>query len=107
MTERVNQAHLELTRQAQDIRDELSLRLLTAQLTSKLWWLGVQGKKEEYIQYMANATAYYKQKQADALDARRERAARVKKEIKENHEQRKKEAHGSRSFFRMKPDWVI
>lgn len=107
VAQRVNQAHLELTRQAQDIRDDLSLRLLTAQLTSKLWWLRVQGKEDEYQQYMANATAYYNQKQADALDARRERAARVKEEIQKSQAQRKGKPEGSRSFSWMMPDWVF
>ncbi len=82
LAQRANQAHLELTRQAQDLRDELALGLLTAQLNSKLWWLKVQGKKDEHQHYMNNAAAYYKQKQADALDARRERAVRVMKEIR-------------------------
>ncbi|RYP03431.1 hypothetical protein DL765_010499 [Monosporascus sp. GIB2] len=96
LAQRASQAQLELARQAQDIRDELSLGLLTAQLSSKLWWLKVQGKEEEHQRYLSNAMAYYKQKQADALDARRERAARTKEEIRTR---RKPERPGTRSSF--------
>ncbi|KAK7754254.1 hypothetical protein SLS62_003832 [Diatrype stigma] len=88
LAQRANQAHLELTRQTQDIRDELALGLLTAQLNSKLWWLKVQGKTEEHQSYMDKAAAYYKQKQADALDARRERAVRVKREVRARRHER-------------------
>ncbi|RYP15016.1 hypothetical protein DL766_009516 [Monosporascus sp. MC13-8B] len=96
LAQRASQAQLELARQAQDIRDELSLGLLTAQLSSKLWWLKVQGKEEEHQRYLSNAVAYYKQKQADALDARRERAARTKEEIRTR---RKPESPDTRSSF--------
>ncbi|RYP72414.1 hypothetical protein DL771_004209 [Monosporascus sp. 5C6A] len=96
LAQRASQAQLELARQAQDIRDELSLGLLTAQLNSKLWWLKVQGKKEEHQRYLSNAVTYYKQKQADALDARRERAARTKEEIRARG---KPERPGTRCSF--------
>ncbi|RYP85766.1 hypothetical protein DL770_004997 [Monosporascus sp. CRB-9-2] len=96
LAQRASQAQLELARQAQDIRDELFLGLLTAQLNSKLWWLKIQGKKEEHQRYLSNAVAYYKQKQADALDARRQRAASTKEEIRTR---RKPERAGTRSSF--------
>lgn len=89
LSQRANQAQLELARQVQDIRDELALGLLTAQLNSKLWWLKVQGKEEEYKRYMNNAATYYKQKQADALDAQRERTVRVKREIRARKQEKR------------------
>ncbi|KAI1133823.1 hypothetical protein F5Y05DRAFT_400920 [Hypoxylon sp. FL0543] len=96
LARRRQQAHLQLVREAQDLRDELSLRYLSAQLRSKLWWLRMQGKTEEHQRYLSKAETYLKEKVADAKVARQERAERVKKQIRSR---RKQDRHETRSSF--------
>ncbi|KAI0834989.1 hypothetical protein F5Y06DRAFT_277762 [Hypoxylon sp. FL0890] len=96
LARRQQQAHLQLVREAQDLRDELSLRYLSAQLRSKLWWLRIQGKTEEHQRYLSKAEIYLKEKAADAKVARQERAERVKNQIRSR---RKHERHETRSSF--------
>ncbi|KAI0598618.1 hypothetical protein F4775DRAFT_592336 [Biscogniauxia sp. FL1348] len=93
VSQRTEQVHLELTRQAQDVRDELALALLKAQLGSKLLWLKIQGKKQEYERYLNKAEEYWEEKRADANVARRSRAEHVKKQIRA---QRKRSGHETR-----------
>ncbi|KAI2615278.1 hypothetical protein GGR54DRAFT_305955 [Hypoxylon sp. NC1633] len=93
---RRHQAHLQLVREAQDLRDELALRYLSAQLRSKLWWLRVQGKTDEHQRYLKKAEVFLKEKVADAKAARKERAERVKKQIRSR---RNKERHETRGSF--------
>jgi len=45
-----------------DVREELDLAVLRAQIASKVWWLKVQGKAEESAQYERNATRLLKAK---------------------------------------------
>ncbi|KAI5917938.1 hypothetical protein F4810DRAFT_626134 [Camillea tinctor] len=80
--QRTEQVHLELTRQAQDVRDELALVLLKAQLGSKLLWLKMQGKTQEYDRYLNKAEVYWEEKRADANNAKRSRDEHVKKQIR-------------------------
>ncbi|KAI1862547.1 hypothetical protein JX265_009261 [Neoarthrinium moseri] len=96
--ERMRQAETELLRTAQDVRDDVALGLLRGQLSSKLWWLKVRGRTAEYEQYLAAAGPYYEQKQAEAAQASRARAERVREEV---HARRRKEKReGRRSFWR-------
>jgi hypothetical protein len=93
ISQRATQAQLELSRTALDVRDELALGLLTAQLNSKLWWLKVRGKEEEHQRYLINAEAYYKKMSADAHEARRERAVNAAREIHDLKKQEDRKAH--------------
>ncbi|KAI0145649.1 hypothetical protein F4776DRAFT_366055 [Hypoxylon sp. NC0597] len=96
LARRHRQAQIQLVREAEDLRDELSLRYLSAQLRSKLWWLRIQGKTEEHQRYLSKAEIYLKEKVADAKLARQERAERVKKQIRSR---RKHEHRETRSSF--------
>ena len=46
------------------IRDEINLKLLRAQIASKLWWLKVQGRDDEYARYQAKSSEFLKSKEA-------------------------------------------
>ncbi|KAI0382627.1 hypothetical protein F5Y04DRAFT_40753 [Hypomontagnella monticulosa] len=96
LAQRQHQARLQLMREAQDLRDELALRYLSAQLRSKLLWLQIQGKTEEYQRYLSKAEVYLKEKVDDAKAAQKERAEHAKKQIRSR---RKHERHESRSSF--------
>ncbi|OTA80456.1 hypothetical protein M434DRAFT_37956 [Hypoxylon sp. CO27-5] len=96
LARRHQQAQLQLVREAQDLRDELSLRYLSAQLRSKLWWLRIQGKTEEHQRYLSKAEIYLKEKVADAKLARQERAEHVKKQIRSR---RKHDHYETKSSF--------
>ncbi|KAL7626051.1 hypothetical protein AAE478_002821 [Parahypoxylon ruwenzoriense] len=96
LVQRQHQAQVQLIREAQDIRDELALRYLSAQLSSKLWWLRIQGKTEEYQRYLSRAEVYLKEKVTDAKVARRERAERAKQQVQSP---RQHERHGTRGSF--------
>ncbi|KAH7041256.1 uncharacterized protein B0I36DRAFT_20939 [Microdochium trichocladiopsis] len=80
---RGHQIQVELKRATLDMRDELSLTLLTAQLSSKLWWLKIQGRTEEYQRYLSKAEAYYKSKDTEAARAKAMRGAEVKREMRD------------------------
>ncbi|KAI1075315.1 hypothetical protein F5B20DRAFT_573546 [Whalleya microplaca] len=95
IVQRQHQAQLELIRQAQDLRDELGLSYLSAQINSKLWWLRIQGKTEEHQRYRSKAEVYLKEKRADAEVARLERCERVKKQIRCLRKQGRDVARGS------------
>ncbi len=41
-------------------RKELELSIVQAQIVSRLWWLRIQGKTEEYVQYERNASRLLK-----------------------------------------------
>ncbi|KAI0123811.1 hypothetical protein BJ170DRAFT_640506 [Xylariales sp. AK1849] len=90
--ERVSQAETELLRQAQDIRDELALDFLRAQLNAKLWWLKVSGQSVEYKRYLAAAELHYKKKTAEAVDTIQARAQLTKKEIRARRKHERREA---------------
>ncbi|OTB20824.1 hypothetical protein K445DRAFT_94161 [Daldinia sp. EC12] len=81
LARRQHQLQLELVRGARDLRDELALRYLSAQLRSKLWWLRLQGKTDEYQRYLSKAEAYLKERSINAKAASRERAEYVKSQI--------------------------
>ncbi|KXJ97669.1 hypothetical protein Micbo1qcDRAFT_9260 [Microdochium bolleyi] len=80
---RSHQAQVELKRATLNLRDDLSLTLLTAQLSSKLWWLKIQGKQEEYQSYLANAEAHYKGKMTEMTRTKAVRGENVKRELRE------------------------
>ncbi|KAI5860508.1 hypothetical protein GGS23DRAFT_226821 [Durotheca rogersii] len=95
LAHRHRQTRLQLTREAQDLGDELALRYLSAQLSSKLWWLRIQGKTEEYQRYLSKAEAYLREKVADAKAARLERAEHVKKQIRSQQTHERRETRSS------------
>ncbi|KUI59217.1 hypothetical protein VP1G_06459 [Cytospora mali] len=45
-----------------NFRDDADLAILKAQITSKLWWLKLQGKTEEHDEYERQARAYIKKR---------------------------------------------
>ena len=47
---------------AKELREGLDISILQAQIASRLWWLKVQGKKDEYDEYERNATRLLKAK---------------------------------------------
>jgi hypothetical protein len=82
MLRRVSEVQLELTRHTHDARDELRMTMLKSQLRSKLLWLKMQGKAEEYAHYIGQAEKHWKEQRARADSARLERAERTKKQIR-------------------------
>ncbi|KAL2132156.1 hypothetical protein VTI74DRAFT_4138 [Chaetomium olivicolor] len=56
--------HLEA---AETFRKEADLSILQAQITSRLWWLKLQGKTEEYAEYQRNASRFLKAKRDELL----------------------------------------
>ncbi|KAI1344320.1 hypothetical protein F5Y15DRAFT_109171 [Xylariaceae sp. FL0016] len=95
MTERADQALLEITRQAQDARDELRMTLLHGQLNSKLLWLKLQGKTAEYRHYLDKAEVYWNERRSDADVAKAARAERVKKHIRARRKSERQTTKGS------------
>lgn len=49
------------------LRKEADLSVLQARITSRLWWLKVQGKVEEYEEYKRNASRFLKMKHGELL----------------------------------------
>ncbi|KAI0887675.1 uncharacterized protein GGS22DRAFT_157848 [Annulohypoxylon maeteangense] len=96
IAQRQHQAQLQLVREAQDLRDELALRYLSAQLRSKLWWLRIRGRTEEYQRYLSKAEIYLGKRVADAKTVKQERAEQLKKLIRTR---RKHERHETRGSF--------
>ncbi|KAK3938351.1 hypothetical protein QBC46DRAFT_167295 [Diplogelasinospora grovesii] len=58
---------------AERVCDHANLSLLKAQIASKLWWLKVQGKKDEYADYELRATQFLKLKHEEAYQAQQKR----------------------------------
>ncbi|KAJ4304236.1 hypothetical protein N0V88_001849 [Collariella sp. IMI 366227] len=58
--------HLET---AETVRKEADLVVLQAQITSRLWWLKMQGRMEEYKEYERNASRFLKVKRDELLKA--------------------------------------
>jgi hypothetical protein len=73
---------------AETIRKEVDLSVLQAQVASRLWWLKVQGRMEEYAEYERNATRLLKMKHDELLDSR---------ECKKNSPKEPKPSYGFRS----------
>ncbi|KAI1348647.1 hypothetical protein F5Y01DRAFT_208978 [Xylaria sp. FL0043] len=92
---RATQFQLELAREAQDLRDELRMALLTSQINSKLMWLALQRKSEEHSQYLSKAEVHWKEQRARVESARVERAERTKKQIRAWHERDRPISKGS------------
>ncbi|KAI1261215.1 hypothetical protein F5Y18DRAFT_212006 [Xylariaceae sp. FL1019] len=78
---RGRQLELAVTGTAQDIRDDLQMRLLKSQINSKLLWLKAQGKMDEHEQYLSKAEVYWAEQRAEKESARILRAEQTKKEI--------------------------
>ncbi|KAK4044658.1 hypothetical protein C8A01DRAFT_42566 [Parachaetomium inaequale] len=55
---------------AETIRKEVDLSVLQAQIASRLWWLKVQGRTEEYTEYERNASRLLKMKHEELLNSR-------------------------------------
>lgn len=58
---------------AEDVREDAQLALLTAQINSRLWWLKVQGKSEDYEDYERRARNFMVNKHAQILKDRKVR----------------------------------
>ncbi|KAK7967231.1 uncharacterized protein PG986_001508 [Apiospora aurea] len=102
VSERLFQVETEVIRQAHDVRDDLALGLLHAQLNTKLWWLSVQGKVKEHQEYKTAAQSYYHKKVDKAIEARRVRAEKSVKEIQARQKDQKKGSkEGRRSFWQL------
>lgn len=63
-----NQLH-----RAEDVREDAEMALLKAQITSKLWWLKVQGKIDEYEDYERRARNFMLNKHAQIVKGRKAR----------------------------------
>ncbi|ROV98999.1 hypothetical protein VSDG_03792 [Cytospora chrysosperma] len=57
-----------------ELRDDADLAILKAQITSKLWWLKLQGKTEEHDEYERQARAFMK-KRHETVEAKKLRKA--------------------------------
>ncbi|KAK3322189.1 hypothetical protein B0H66DRAFT_194105 [Apodospora peruviana] len=60
---------------AEKIREGVDMSILQAQITSRLWWLKLQGKKEEYTEYQRNATRLLKMKYSGGAEEQVEKAS--------------------------------
>ncbi|KAI1201291.1 hypothetical protein F5X97DRAFT_50070 [Nemania serpens] len=78
---RVSQLRLELARETENARDELRMAVLMGQVNSRLLWLKLQGKAEEYGQYLSKVEIHLKEKRAHVELARVERSERTEKHI--------------------------
>lgn len=58
---------------AEDVREDAGLALLKAQISSKLWWLRVQGKSEQYEDYERLARNFMVNKHAQVVQDRKVR----------------------------------
>lgn len=54
-------------------KEDAELTVLKAQIASRLWWLKVRGKKDEYADYQNKASQYLKQKYIDVTQAREQK----------------------------------
>lgn len=57
-----------------DFRDDADIAILKAQITSKLWWLKLQGKIEEHDEYERQARAFIKKRHETAKTKKLQRA---------------------------------
>jgi hypothetical protein len=66
---------------AEAIRKEADLSVLQAQIASRLWWLKLQGKMEEYAEYERNASRFLKMKHDELVKERdgREKSRQTQK----------------------------
>ncbi|TGJ84657.1 hypothetical protein E0Z10_g4085 [Xylaria hypoxylon] len=101
---RISQFQLEFVREAQDVRDELRMAMLTSQINSKLMWLTLQGKAEEHGQYLNKAQMHWKEQRTRIESARVERAERTKKQIRTRHQRDRPISKGS--FWSTMGAWV-
>jgi hypothetical protein len=99
LIQRISQIQLELTRQSQDVRDELRLVVLRGQLQSRLLWLKMQGKTEEYKHYLSEAETHWKNQRTHADLARVERAEATEKRIRAWRERDRPRAKTSKGSF--------
>ncbi|KAK4218026.1 hypothetical protein QBC37DRAFT_16031 [Rhypophila decipiens] len=63
MNKFLQETKVQLTRHiktAQELREQFDKSVLQAQIGSKLWWLKLQGKTEEYAEYQRNASRLLK-----------------------------------------------
>lgn len=58
-------------RHVEGFRDEGKLAVLKAQVASKLWWLKVQGKTDEYEEYERRARSFMAQKHTEAVKVKK------------------------------------
>ncbi|KAL2258705.1 hypothetical protein VTK26DRAFT_7879 [Humicola hyalothermophila] len=72
-----NNARERFARQLESVetlRKEADLSLLQAQIRSRLWWLKVQGKTDEYAEYKRNASRFLKAKHEELVKGKKKRA---------------------------------
>lgn len=62
-------------RHVEEVRYDGKLAILKAQIASRLWWLKVRGRTDEYEEYELRARAFMIQKHAEAVKTRRAREA--------------------------------
>lgn len=62
-------------RHAEELRDGGKLAVLKAQISSKLWWLKVRGRTNEYEEYERRARSFMFQKHTETVKAKRAREA--------------------------------
>jgi hypothetical protein len=55
---------------AETIRKEVDLSVLQAQIASRLWWLKMQGRLEDYAEYERNASRLLKIKHDELVSSR-------------------------------------
>ena len=68
--------HASMIERRSDLRDDADLAVLKAQITSKLWWLKLQGKTEEHDEYERQARDFIK-KRHESLEGKRLRRTGV------------------------------
>ncbi|KAK4241913.1 hypothetical protein C8A03DRAFT_40746 [Achaetomium macrosporum] len=68
---------------AETIRKEVDYSILRAQIASRLWWLKLQGKSEEYAEYARNASRFLNVKHDELLKNRCDRKGQEKSSPKE------------------------
>ncbi|KAL2201096.1 hypothetical protein P885DRAFT_27072 [Corynascus similis CBS 632.67] len=63
---------------AETIRKEVDLSVLRAQVTSRLWWLKMRGKLEEYAEYQRNASKLLQSRHQELFNGQEGRKASPK-----------------------------
>lgn len=70
LTTAIRHARGQVTERVTTRKEDAELTVLKAQIASRLWWLKVQGKTDEFLDYQDKASKYLKQRYTAVAEAR-------------------------------------
>jgi hypothetical protein len=73
LTTAITEARVHVAERVATRKEDAELTVLKAQIASRLWWLKVQGKTDEYSDYQRKASNYLKQRYIDVTQAREQK----------------------------------